>query len=111
MPTGCLPKSAPAASTASFGTTEAKFSAITCRKVASGRESSILTVEGSTTVTPSSVLAEPSAIASKPLIEPKKPAPGDWVAGRVTRSSEYFTSSAVISRPLWNFTPGRSLNV
>ena len=45
------------------------------------------------------------------IAAPKKPAPGDWVAGFVTRSSEYFTSSAVISRPLWNLTPARSLKV
>ena len=44
-------------------------------------------------------------------MEPKKPAPGLCVFGLVTRSSEYFTSSAVISRPLWNFTPWRSLKV
>ena len=44
-------------------------------------------------------------------IEPKKPAPGLCVAGSSTRSIEYFTSSAVTSRPLWNFAPARSLKV
>ena len=47
MPTGCLPKSAPSFSTSSFGTTEAKLSASTWRKVASGWTSVNLTVESS----------------------------------------------------------------
>jgi hypothetical protein len=84
---------------------------MTWRKVASGRVSLTETVSGSTTVTPESSVASPAAIASKPSMEAKKPAPGLWVAGAVTRSNEYFTSSAVISRPLWNLTPGRSLKV
>ena len=36
---------------------------------------------------------------------------GDAVLGSRTRSTLYFTSSAVIVCPLWNFTFGRSLNV
>ena len=64
VPTGFLPKSPAAASTASFGTIEAKLSAITWRKVASGRLRVISTVAGSMTLTPSSEVAEPSAMAS-----------------------------------------------
>jgi hypothetical protein len=60
---------------------------------------------------PSSVSEPPPDTASKPLIALKKPAPGPWVFGLTARSIEYLTSSAVISRPLWNFTPGRSLKV
>ena len=36
---------------------------------------------------------------------------GDAVFGSRTRSMLYFTSSAVMVWPLWNFTFGRSLNV
>ena len=66
-------------------------------------------VSGSTTVMPESPSAVPADASSKPAIDPKKPAPGLCVAGSTTRSIEYFTSSAVISRPLWNFTPGPKL--
>ena len=68
----------------------------------------IFTVSGSTTSTPD---RPPGPAFSNPAMAPKKPAPGDWVSGLVTRSSEYFTSSAVISRPLWNFTPARRWKV
>lgn len=54
---------------------------------------------------PLRVSALPSAMASKPAMELKKPAPGLWVFGLTVRSSEYLTSAAFISRPLWNFTP------
>ena len=64
MPTGCLPKSAPNSSTASLGTIEAKFRPITCRKVASGRDSSMRTVLSSGVVTPDRLLAVPAAISS-----------------------------------------------
>ena len=64
VPTGCLPKSPAAASTASCGTMEAKLSAMTCRKVASGRLSVISTVSGSITFTPSRLSASPDATAS-----------------------------------------------
>ena len=84
---------------------------MTCRKVASGRDSSNLIVIGSTTVTPDRLSASPADISSKPAIEPKKPAPGLWVSGLTTRSIEYLTSSAVTSRPLPNLTPGRILKV
>ena len=84
---------------------------MTCRKVASGRERVILTVLGSTTSTPDRLSASPAVTASKPSMEAKKPAPGDCVSGSVTRSSEYFTSSAVISRPLWKVTPSRRVKV
>jgi hypothetical protein len=59
-----LPKSAPNSSTASLATTEAKFSPITCRNVASGRDSAILTVSGSGVVTPESVVALPEDTSS-----------------------------------------------
>jgi hypothetical protein len=85
------------AATASFSTTWAKLIAMTWRKVASGRFRLKRMVIGSTT--------------SMVSIEPKKPAPGLWVAGSSTRSIEYLTSSAVTSRPLVNLAPGRSLKV
>ena len=53
----------------------------------------------------------PPLTSSQPLIEPKNPAPGLCVLGLTTRSIEYFTSSAVTSRPLWNFAPLWSLKV
>ncbi len=84
---------------------------MTCRNVASGRVSSNFTVWGSTTVMPSSPSALPAEASSNPLMEAKKPAPGLCVAGLTARSIEYFTSSAVISRPLWNLTPVLSLKV
>ena len=84
---------------------------MTCRNVASGRDRRTSTVLSSITFTPDSESASPDATASYPSIEPKKPAPGLCVSGFVTRSSEYFTSSAVISRPLWKVTPSRSVNV
>ena len=62
-------------------------------------------------MTPESESASPAATASKPSMAPKKPAPGDSVSGFVTRSSEYFTSSATSARPLWKVTPGRSVKV
>ena len=80
-----------------MGTAWAKLIAMTCRKVASGRDSLNTIVCGSGT----SMLA----------IEPKKPAPGLCVAGSSTRSIEYLMSSAVSSRPLWNLTPERTLKV
>ena len=84
---------------------------MTWRKVASGRDSSNTTVWSSGVVMPDSSFALPDAISSKPLIMPKKPGPGLWVAGLTARSIEYLTSSAVSSRPLWNLTPWRSLKV
>src|ERR1051325_6162622 len=47
------------------------------------------------------------------LIPPTLPYCGDFffsLPGSITRSKEYFTSSAVIVSPLWNLTPLRSLN-
>ena len=41
----------------------------------------------------------------------KSDARGDFVFGSRIRFSEYTTSSAVIARPLWNFTFPRSVNV
>jgi len=55
--------------------------------------------------------ARRGAISSNPAMLAKNPCPGLCVVGSTLRSSEYLTSAAVISRPLWNFTPLRSLNV
>ena len=68
-PTGFLPKSAPSASTTSFGTREAKLSASTLRKVASGWVSVNLIAESLGVSMPEMVVAEPSAILSCPTIE------------------------------------------
>ena len=110
-PTGCLPKSPFAASTASFGTAEAKSSASTLRKVASGWPRWKRIVWSSTTSMPERVWDEPSVTLSAPTMEWKKPAPGPCVLGLTARSIEYLRSPATTSRPLVNFTPGCILNV
>jgi hypothetical protein len=105
------PKSGPYFSISSLGTAKAKLMATTCRKVASGRDSSITTVPSSGVVMPVSSLAAPEAISSKPLMAAKKPWPGLWVSGFTARSNEYLMSAEVSSRPLWNLTPLRRLKV
>jgi hypothetical protein len=76
-----------------------------------GRDRLKTTVDASGVSMPASVVALPPVTSSKPLMAPKKPAPGPCVFGSTARSIEYFTSEATTSRPFENFTPLRSLNV
>ena len=82
-----------------------------CRKAALALLSVKTTVYLSGILTPLTSLALPSVNSFTPAMSPKNPAPGLWVLGLSVRSNEYLTSAAVTSRPLWNFTPRRSLNV
>jgi hypothetical protein len=51
-----------------------------------------------------------SSTTATDLISRSAPAPGHLVFGSSIRSNENFTACALKGSPLWNFTPGRSLN-
>ena len=81
--------------------------AIRCRNGAKGLARVTSTVRSSTTRTPPISPVPPLMKAGAPAIFSNT----QGRLPRAARSKENFTSAAPITRPLWNFTPGRSTKV
>ncbi len=111
VPTGLVPKSSPSRSTTSRGTILACPTARTATKGANASSRAIWTVRASTATRPDTAFARPSRKSRAPLMFMKRSAAPERVFGSRMRVIENTTSSALTSRPWWNLTPGRSVNV
>ena len=110
LPTGCRAKvgAGAAASTDSCGTTPNTGLLSTDGRTAKGWSRETWTTSTDGAVTPAR-LGVPSlrAVSEYPVTGSSNSAPGEPDPRRAMRSSVYFTSVAVIARPLENWAPGR----
>ncbi|OGK97373.1 MAG: hypothetical protein A3D33_19975 [Candidatus Rokubacteria bacterium RIFCSPHIGHO2_02_FULL_73_26] len=111
VPAGCVPNASPSRSTTSLGTILAWPTASEATNGANASSRVTCTVYRSRAARPATAFALPSRKSRAPFTLTKRSAAPDLVRGSRIRVSEYTTSSAVTSRPWWNLTPRRRVNV